>query len=121
MDARKRRILLAIAIPLAMVGIDGTILNVALPTIAEDLDTTSSELVWINCQPTNPAWFHNLMANPETTVQVGGEVREVSARVGSDEERERLWPRFVATYPAYDFYEQNAPERRIPVVILERR
>src|SRR5262245_47214448 len=31
-----------------MVGIDGTILNVALPTIARDLDTTSSELVWIN-------------------------------------------------------------------------
>jgi EmrB/QacA subfamily drug resistance transporter len=48
MDAHKRRILLAIAIPLAMVGIDGTILNVALPTIAEDLDTTSAELVWIN-------------------------------------------------------------------------
>ena len=48
MDAHKRRILLAIAIPLAMVGIDGTILNVALPTIAQDLDTTSSELVWIN-------------------------------------------------------------------------
>jgi F420H(2)-dependent quinone reductase len=72
-------------------------------------------------QPTNPGWFHNLMANPETKVQVGGEVREVRARVGSDEERERLWPRFVATYPAYDFYEQNAPQRRIPVVILERR
>jgi F420H(2)-dependent quinone reductase len=72
-------------------------------------------------QPTNPGWFHNLMANPETKVQVGGEVRQVRARVGSDEERERLWPRFVATYPAYDFYEQNAPQRRIPVVILERR
>ena len=48
MDSRKRRILVAISIPLIMVGIDGTILNVALPTIARDLDTTSSELVWIN-------------------------------------------------------------------------
>lgn len=48
MDDRKRRILIAISIPLIMVGIDGTILNVALPTIARDLDTTSSELVWIN-------------------------------------------------------------------------
>lgn len=72
-------------------------------------------------QPTNPAWFHNLMAHPETRVQVGGEVREVRARVGSDEERARLYPKFVAVYPAYDFYEQNAPQRRIPVVILERR
>lgn len=48
MDAAKRRVLIAISIPLIMVGIDGTILNVALPTIARDLDTSSSELVWIN-------------------------------------------------------------------------
>jgi len=47
-DKSKRRILIAISIPLIMVGIDGTILNVALPTIARDLDTSSSQLVWIN-------------------------------------------------------------------------
>lgn len=72
-------------------------------------------------QPTSPAWFHNLMANPETRVQIRGEVREVRARVADDEERERLYPKFVAVYPAYDFYERNARGRRIPVVILERR
>jgi deazaflavin-dependent oxidoreductase (nitroreductase family) len=72
-------------------------------------------------QPTNPNWFHNLMAHPETTVQVGGEVQDVRARVASDEERERLWPRFVAIYPAFEFYERNARGRQIPVVILERR
>jgi EmrB/QacA subfamily drug resistance transporter len=48
MEPRKKRILIAISVPLIMVGIDGTILNVALPTIARDLDTNSSELVWIN-------------------------------------------------------------------------
>lgn len=48
MDRAKRRVLIAIVVPLIMVGIDGTILNVALPTIARDLDTNSSELVWIN-------------------------------------------------------------------------
>jgi EmrB/QacA subfamily drug resistance transporter len=47
-DAHKKRILIAISVPLIMVGIDGTILNVALPTIARDLDTSSSQLVWIN-------------------------------------------------------------------------
>jgi EmrB/QacA subfamily drug resistance transporter len=47
-ETAKRRALIAIGIPLIMVGIDGTILNVALPTIARDLETTSSELVWIN-------------------------------------------------------------------------
>jgi len=47
-ETRKRRALIAIGIPLIMVGIDGTILNVALPTIARDLETSSSQLVWIN-------------------------------------------------------------------------
>lgn len=45
---RRKRALVAIGIPLIMAGIDGTILNVALPTIARDLDTSSSQLVWIN-------------------------------------------------------------------------
>jgi EmrB/QacA subfamily drug resistance transporter len=43
-----RTALLAISIPVAMTGIDATILNVALPTIAKALDTTSAQLVWIN-------------------------------------------------------------------------
>jgi EmrB/QacA subfamily drug resistance transporter len=46
--AMRRRALIAISVPLIMSGIDGTILNVALPTIARDLDTSSSQLVWIN-------------------------------------------------------------------------
>ncbi len=45
---QRKRALIAIGIPLIMTGIDGTILNVALPTIARDLDTSSSQLVWIN-------------------------------------------------------------------------
>lgn len=72
-------------------------------------------------QPTHPAWFHNLRANPDTTVQIGSEVRRVSARVATDEERERLWPMFVAFYPGYDFYQRHARDRTIPIVILEPR
>jgi F420H(2)-dependent quinone reductase len=72
-------------------------------------------------QPTNPAWFHNLMANPDTTVQIGPETRRVRARLATDEERDRLWPKFVETYPGYEFYRQNAKGRKIPVVILEPR
>ena len=71
--------------------------------------------------PTNPAWFHNLMANPETTVQLGGEVREVRARRATDEERERLWPEFVARYPGYESYRERAHPRVIPIVLLEPR
>jgi deazaflavin-dependent oxidoreductase (nitroreductase family) len=72
-------------------------------------------------QPTHPAWFHNLRANPQTTIQIGSEVRDVRARVASDEERVRLWPRFVAAYPGYDFYRRNAKGREIPIVIFEPR
>jgi deazaflavin-dependent oxidoreductase (nitroreductase family) len=72
-------------------------------------------------QPTHPAWFHNLRANPDTTVQIGSSVRAVRARVAGDEERERLWPEFVAFYPGYEFYRRNAKGRKIPIVILDPR
>ena len=72
-------------------------------------------------QPAHPAWFHNLGANPNTTVQVGTEVRRVRARVATEEERERLWPMFVSSFPGYEFYEQHAKTRKIPIVLLEPR
>jgi deazaflavin-dependent oxidoreductase (nitroreductase family) len=72
-------------------------------------------------QPTHPAWFHNIRANPDTTVQIGAALRSVHARVATDEERDRLWPKFVAFYPGYDFFQRNAKGRTIPIVILEPR
>ena len=72
-------------------------------------------------QPTHPAWYHNLLAHPDTTVQIGAEIRDVRARVASDAEPERLWPRFLAFYPGYDFFRRHARGREIPIVILERR
>ena len=70
--------------------------------------------------PRNPAWFHNLLATPDTTVQVGSEQRNVHARVATDEEHERLWHRAVETYGGYKAY-QARTGRKIPLVILERR
>ncbi len=72
-------------------------------------------------QPTHPAWLHNLTANPDTTIQLGSVVRNIRARVASEEERDHLWPKFVAFYPGYDFYQRNAKSRKIPIVILEPR
>jgi deazaflavin-dependent oxidoreductase (nitroreductase family) len=69
--------------------------------------------------PKNPAWFHNLMANPDTTVQVGSERRSVHARQASADERERLWERAVAVYGPYESYRRRTG-REIPIVILER-
>ena len=72
-------------------------------------------------QPTHPAWFYNLRANPQTTVQIGSAVREVHARVANDDERDRLWAKFVAVYPGSEFYRRNAKGRKIPIVILDPR
>jgi F420H(2)-dependent quinone reductase len=72
-------------------------------------------------QQTNPAWFHNLRANPDTTIQVGKNVHEVRARVASEDERQRLWPKLLAVYPGYELFEGLAAPRKIPVVILEPR
>jgi F420H(2)-dependent quinone reductase len=70
--------------------------------------------------PRHPAWFHNLRANPDVTIQVGSERRAVRARVATSEERTRLWPKVVATYGGYAGYQQRT-EREIPLVILEPR
>jgi deazaflavin-dependent oxidoreductase (nitroreductase family) len=70
--------------------------------------------------PKNPAWFHNLMANPDTSVQIGSRRRDVHARVADPEERKRLWPKVVEVYSGYDDY-QRRTDREIPLVILEPR
>ncbi|WP_116708859.1 nitroreductase family deazaflavin-dependent oxidoreductase [Actinomycetospora cinnamomea] len=73
--------------------------------------------------PRHPAWFHNLRAHPDTTVQVRDEVRPVHARVATDEERARLWPAAIATYRPFAGYQRRAEEvgRTIPFVVLTRR
>jgi len=70
--------------------------------------------------PRHPAWYHNLRANPRTTVQVGRRKLDVDARVAGPEERERLWPRVVDLYEGYAGYQQRT-DREIPLVILEPR
>jgi F420H(2)-dependent quinone reductase len=68
--------------------------------------------------PSNPAWYHNLRANPDTTVQIGATRRAVHARVATPAERQRLWPKAVATYSGYRGYQERTT-REIPLVILE--
>jgi deazaflavin-dependent oxidoreductase (nitroreductase family) len=70
--------------------------------------------------PKHPAWYHNLRANPDTTIQVGSKRRAVRARVANDEEHKRLWPKAVGTYSGYQGYQERT-DRKIPLVILEPR
>jgi deazaflavin-dependent oxidoreductase (nitroreductase family) len=71
--------------------------------------------------PRHPQWFHNLRANPDTTVHLRGErARPVTARVAPSGERAALWPRLVEVYADFASY-QAWTEREIPVVVLEPR
>ena len=69
----------------------------------------------------HPGWFHNLKANPDTTVEVPREGKiAVRAREASAEEREELWPRVVDLYKGYAAYQRSTP-REIPLIVLDRR
>ncbi|HEX3520060.1 MAG TPA: nitroreductase family deazaflavin-dependent oxidoreductase [Solirubrobacteraceae bacterium] len=70
--------------------------------------------------PKNPAWFHNLRANPDTAVQVGSRHYDVRALLAEGEERTRLWKLMVGVYGGYESYRRRA-EREIPLVVLEPR
>jgi deazaflavin-dependent oxidoreductase (nitroreductase family) len=70
--------------------------------------------------PKNPAWFHNLMANPDTRIQIGRRRSDVHARMADAEERKRLWPKVVEVYGGYEDYRKRT-DREIPLVILEPR
>jgi len=69
--------------------------------------------------PSNPDWYHNLVANSRATVEVDSETFAVVARVAEGEERERIWTKQKAAYPGFAEYEQRTT-RSIPVIILER-
>ena len=70
--------------------------------------------------PRNPAWYHNLRAHPDVTVQVGSRRRPVRARVATAAQRRRLWPKVVEVYGGYRGYQERT-RRQIPLVILEPR
>ncbi len=66
-----------------------------------------------------PAWFLNLEAKPEVTIQVKAERFPVRARVADAQEKPDMWKKMTAAWPAYDEYQEKT-DREIPVVVLER-
>jgi deazaflavin-dependent oxidoreductase (nitroreductase family) len=69
--------------------------------------------------PKNPSWYHNLVANPEATVEVGSERFRVRATVTTGEERQRLYNRQAEQMPNFAEY-QKKTTRQIPVIVLTR-
>jgi deazaflavin-dependent oxidoreductase (nitroreductase family) len=69
---------------------------------------------------TNPAWYHNLRANPASEVEVGTKTVAVTARIATTQERADIWPKWKERYPQFAGYERKT-KRQIPVLILESR
>jgi deazaflavin-dependent oxidoreductase (nitroreductase family) len=70
--------------------------------------------------PTNPDWYHNVVAHPQVTVEVGTETYEATATILTGEERDRLFARQAELYPQFGEY-QAKTTRKIPVIALEHR
>jgi deazaflavin-dependent oxidoreductase (nitroreductase family) len=67
--------------------------------------------------PEHPAWYHNLMAHPETRIEVAGKTIEVVASEAQGEERDRIYDEQASRVPQFAGYQENTA-RQIPVVLL---
>lgn len=70
-------------------------------------------------KPAHPDWYHNLLAHPLVTVELGRERFEARTRITAGAERERLFAQHAALMPGFADYQRNT-SRQIPVVVLER-
>ena len=72
--------------------------------------------------PKHPGWYHNLIADPNVTIQDGPEPHDYTVRIVEGDERAAWWERSVAVFPTYAEYEVKAAEvdRVIPVFVAER-
>ncbi len=68
--------------------------------------------------PVNPDWYHNVLAHPKVTAEIGTESVELLARVAEGDEREQIWAAQKAAVPQFADYEQKTA-RQIPVIILK--
>ena len=69
--------------------------------------------------PANPAWFHNLKADPAVRIQIGSDTGDYTAHIVGDAERGELWPKLVELYADFDAYAAWT-DRRIPVIVCDR-
>jgi deazaflavin-dependent oxidoreductase (nitroreductase family) len=70
--------------------------------------------------PTHPDWYHNLIAHPEVTIEVGDGTFRARATPAVEPERTRLFDQQAAQQPFFDGYRKRVKAREIPVVVFER-
>ncbi|MFC0548559.1 nitroreductase family deazaflavin-dependent oxidoreductase [Kutzneria chonburiensis] len=69
---------------------------------------------------THPSWYHNVVANPDVTVEVGSTTYPAKAVVATGDERARLWEKVAALKPFLLDFQKQAGPRAIPLVVLRR-
>ena len=70
---------------------------------------------------TNPDWYHNVVANPDVTVEIGTETFRARARVAKSTERDSIWEQQKRDWPGFAEYEEKTRGiREIPVVVLDK-
>jgi deazaflavin-dependent oxidoreductase (nitroreductase family) len=90
---------------------------VAYQSVGDDFAVFASK----GGSPTNPDWYHNLVANPDVSVEVGTDAFPVHARVAEGDERDRIWTKQKTEWPGFaDYEEKTKGIRDIPVIVLER-
>jgi deazaflavin-dependent oxidoreductase (nitroreductase family) len=88
------------------------------PVMYKDLGGSYAVFASKGGAPTNPAWYHNLLAHPQVEAEIGTQTVPLRARVAEPAERERIWVPWKTENPGFAEYEANTT-RQIPVVILE--
>ena len=89
-----------------------------VPVVYFETDGKRYVVASANGSPVHPAWYKNLAAKPEVSVQVKERRYTAHAQVVSGEERAKVWAHVVAQMPRFDGYEKKAVGREIPVVVL---
>jgi deazaflavin-dependent oxidoreductase (nitroreductase family) len=65
----------------------------------------------------HPAWYHNVIANPEVELRAKGGSGRYRANEATGKRRQRLWNLATSFYPGFARYQERAGERRIPVIV----
>lgn len=90
------------------------------PLVRVDIDDDRYVIASAAGADKHPAWFHNIVANPQITVEVGDETYEATASVVDRETRDRVYAAAVERMAGFGDYEKKT-DRVIPVVSLTRR
>lgn len=90
------------------------------PLVYKDVGESYAIFASAGGGPKSPAWYHNLVANPNVSIEVGTETVDVVARVTEGEERFSIWEPWKTAVPMFAEYEQKT-DREIPVIVLDPR